>query len=75
MPAMAMEELLKQPSKYCLVNFLEFRKITYLFRSILVIVFFFFLFLAKNILMVHDHLFYMTVSVSSAIPQVIDAIL
>lgn len=40
LPAMA--ELLKQPSKYWLVNFLEFRKITYLFRSILVVVFFFF---------------------------------
>lgn len=39
LPAMA--ELLKQPSKYWLVNFLEFRKITYLFRSILVIDFFF----------------------------------
>lgn len=72
LPAMA--ELLKQPSKYWLVNFLEFRKITYLFRSILVIVCLFFFFLAKNILMVHSHLFYMTVSVNAQISQVIDAI-
>lgn len=70
LPAMA--ELLKQPSKYWLVNFLEFRKITYLFRSILVVDFFFFL--AKNILMVHSHLFCMTVSVNAEISQVIDAI-